>query len=185
MFLPINIENAKMKLFFVSTIVIISELVNNYLKNTQIFSDSWLYSAFGFLIAYLFYILFIENIKISNIKIMKQTIVDLIRTSTLLLISNIFFNYFEYGVLILSSLWVKKIMLTIIGFLSSDYIFMNKILDMNSYQSLFYNISKIFIIDIIINLILTKTFTLVNFIDNISFFFGYVTWELLVKKFFI
>ena len=187
MFSQIKITNTKTTLLFITTVVIISELTSHYLKNKKVFSSSWMYSAFGFLIGYLFYILFIEDMKIMNIKpiIVKQTIFEMMRYSSLLFISNIIFNYFEYGFINLNLLWILKTIFIIIGYLLPDYIFINKIVNLNNYKLLFYNLSKIFISNITMNLLFNNYITTQDFVDNTSFIFGYLFWELLIKKYLI
>lgn len=180
----IKISNAKMRFYFVTNIVIISELVNNYLKGTEIFSQSWLFSAFSFLIAYIFYMIFVEDIQIvngNNYKL-KRTTTDFMRFSTLFLFSQLIINYFEYGTVGLNFIYIIKTILIISGYIISDFIFMDKIMNMKQYQLLIYDIIKMFTSEYAVVLFLFNNFNYINLVDSFSFLFGYASWELVTKK---
>lgn len=184
MFSLIKISNAKMTFFFITNIVIVSELVSHYLKGTEIFSHSWLYSAFAFLIAYIVYILFIEDIKVietTNIQL-KQHTTNVVRYSTLFFISHVLTNYFEYGTISLSFVWLMRTVLIISGYSISDFIFANKIIKFNKYETLLYNSTKMFCSDVIINLLLYNEMTTVKLIDNVAFICGNISWEIFTKN---
>jgi len=181
---PLKISDMKKNLIFIINIVIVAELVDNYLKDTEIFSDTWLYSAFGFLIALCFYDFFIKDIS-TNKEInqkYKKTYNDFIRYAILFFLSHILTNYFEYGIITFTYKWLLKISLIIGCYLLSDIIFMDYIMTLNNYQELLYELIKMFLSDYFIVLLLYNDFTKINLIDNVSFLFAYITWNL-TKKF--
>ena len=110
MILPLKITNMKKNLIFIINIVIVAELVDNYLKGTTIFSDRWLYSAFAFTIALCFYDFFVKDIDIVKEKTIKfkKTYIDFVRYAVLFFVSHILTNYFEYGTITFTYKWLSK-----------------------------------------------------------------------------
>jgi len=180
MILPLKITDIKKNLIFVINIVIVAELVDNYLKGTTIFSDRWLYSAFGFAIALCFYDFFVKDIDIIKEKTIKfkKTYIDFVRYAVLFFVSHILTNYFEYGTITFTYKWLSKTTLIIASYLLSDIIFMDYIMTLNNYQELLYEIIKMFLSDYFVILLLYNDFTNIDLIDNVSFLFAYLTWHL-------
>lgn len=179
-----KILNVRTRFLFIANVVIISELVNNYLRSNELFSSTWLYSAFSFLIAYIFYIVLIEDINLVDSKNYKYKPLanDFMRFSTLFLISKIIGNYIEYGSISLSVDWFAKTLLVIAAYILSDFIFMDNLIKLTNNQMLLYDVSKMFLADIIVLYYIFGDYSENDFIDNISFLYGYISWELITKK---
>ena len=184
----LQISNTKYRLFFIINIVILSELISNYLKSTELFSDSWLYSAFGFLLSYIFYMIFLEKYIISKFTYttrFNQPTIDLLRLTSLTIISKIIANYIEHknGIFNISLLWIYKTLLIIVTYFITDITLSDILIKFNSYQLLFYYICKIFFSNYIIILLLYNQFTINDFIDQFSFLISYIFFEIITKKF--
>ena len=50
-----KIENIKNNIFFVSNLMIMSNIINHYLVGSELFNQKWLYTGFGILITYICY----------------------------------------------------------------------------------------------------------------------------------
>ena len=113
-----KISIAKYRFFFILNIVIISELISHYLKGHELFSNNWLYSAFGILLASIFYMIFIENyiIQFSYNSRFNQPFMDLLRLTSLFVISKIITNLLESGIININSLWIYKTLMIIITY---------------------------------------------------------------------
>lgn len=181
-----KISNAKYRFFFIINIVIISELISNYLKSNELFSDSWLYSAFGLLLSSIFYILFLEDYiaKISYISRFNEPTIDLLRLTSLTIISKIITNYLENinGIFDINLLWIYKTLMIIVTYFITDITLADFLIKFNNYQLLFYYICKIFLSNYIIILLLYNQFTINDFIDQISFLNSYIFFEIITKK---
>jgi hypothetical protein len=168
--------------------VIISELISKYLKDNEFFTNEWLYSAYGMLLAYIIYIILIKNkiIQFSynsrfNSRFTQPTI-DLLRLSLLLFLTKIITNLLEHGIINLKLLWIYKTFLILISYFISDIILADFLIKFNNYQLLFYFICKVFLTNYLIILFLYNQFTIDNFIDRFSFLISYIFFEIIIKK---
>ena len=164
--------------------VIISELISKYLKDNEIFTNEWLYSAYGMLIAYIIYMILIENKIIqfiSNSRFTQPTM-DLLRLASLLFLTKIITNLLENGIISLDLLWIYKTFLILISYFISDIILADFLIKFNNYQLLFYFICKVFLTNYLIILFLYNQFTINDFIDKFSFLISYIFFEIIIKK---
>jgi hypothetical protein len=180
-----KISTAKYRFFFVTNLVIISELISHYLKGHELFSDSWLYSAFSFLFAYIFYMIFLEDfiIKFTYTPRINQPTIDLLRLTSLFVVSKIFTNYLESGIVNINSKWIIKTLMITGSYFITDITLSDYLIKFNNHQLLFYNITKMFLSEYLIVLFLYNQFTITDFIDNISFLISYIFFETITKKF--
>ena len=122
--------------------VIISELISKYLKDNELFTNEWLYSAYGMLLAYIIYMILIEN-KITQILYnskfnsrFTQPTMDLLRLTSLLFLTKIITNLLENGIISLKLLWIYKTFLILISYFISDIILADFLIKFNNYQLL-------------------------------------------------
>jgi hypothetical protein len=180
-----KISTAKYRFFFVTNLVVISELISHYLKGNEMFSDSWLYSAFAFLLAYIFYMLFLEDfvLKFTYSSRFNQPTIDLLRLTSLFVISKVFTSYLESGIVNINSLWIAKTIMITGSYFITDIALADYLIKFNNHQLLFYNVTKMFLAEYLIVLFLYSKFTITDFIDNISFLISYIFFEIITKKF--
>ena len=180
-----EISIAKYRFLFILNIVIISELISHYLKGDELFSNNWLFSAFGILLAYIFYMIFIENyiIQFSYNSRFNQPFMDLLRLTSLFVISKIITNLLESGIININLLWIYKTLMIIITYFIIDIILADFLIKFNNYQLLFYYICKVFLSNYLIILFLYNQFTVNDLIDQISFLISYIFFEIIIKKF--
>jgi len=178
---------AKYRFLFILNIVIISELISHYLKGTELFSNNWLQSAFAILLAYIFYMIFIENniIKFSYNSRFNQPFMDLLRLTSLFVLSKIITNLLENGIININLLWIYKTIMIITIYFISDIILADFLIKFNNYQLLFYYIFKVLLTNYLVILFLYNKFTLNDFIDQIAFLISYIFFEIIIKKFII
>ena len=180
-----QISTAKYRFLFVTNIVIFSELINHYLKGSEIFSDSWLCSAFGFLLAYIFYMLFLEDfiLKITYTPKFNQQVINLLRLTALFFISKLITNYIGNGTIKIDSMWIIKTLMITGSYFLSDISFIEYLIKFNNHQLLFYNILQRFFAEYLIILFLYNQYTITDFINSISFLISYIIFEIITKKF--
>jgi hypothetical protein len=180
-----KISIIKYRFIFILNIVIISELISHYLKGTELFSNNWLYSGCAILLAYIFYMIFIENsiLQFSYDSRFKQPIMDLLRLTSLFVISKIITNLLESGFININSLWLYKTLMIIITYFISDIILSDFLIKFNNYQLLFYYICKVLLSNYLIILFLYNQFTINDFIDQFAFLISYIFFEIIIKKF--
>lgn len=180
-----KINIAKYRFFFVTTLVLVSEIISHYLKGSELFSDSWLMSAFSFLLAYIFYMIFLEDyiLKITMSPKFNQPTIDLLRLTSLFVISKIFTNYLENGIININSLWIVKTLMITGSYFILDIFLADYLIKYNNHQLLLYNITKMFFAEYFIVIFLYNDFTSNDLIDNVSFLFSYIFFEIITKKF--
>lgn len=185
MLLTSQISTAKYRFLFISNVVIISEFINHYLKGDNLFSDSWLCSSFAFLLAYIFYMLIFEDFILKNIYIPKinQQVVNLLRLTSLFFMSKIITNYLENGIVSINSDWIIKTLMITSSYFIIDIALINYLIKFNNHQLLFYNIIQKFLVEYLIILFLYKQYTIIDFINSISFLISYIVFETVTKKF--
>ena len=180
----LEIDNAKTKLLFITHIVIFSELIEYYLKDKDIFTQSWLYSSFSFLLAYIIFIIFSNNI--NNFNKNNYSIIshenNFLKFTILFIASHIIKNYLENGIITINYLYLMRIIIIIIGYVLPDYIFQEKLLKLNKHQYLIYDIIKMFITDCISALLVFNVLTINDFYESFSFLSSYVIWEIIISK---
>lgn len=183
MLLKSKVSTAKYRFLFVANIVILSELINHYLKGNKIFSDSWLCSAFGFLLAYIFYMLFLEDFILKSTSTIKfsQQVTDLLRLTCLFFISKLITNYIDNDKI--DSIWVIRTLMIIGSYFISDISFIDYLIKFNNHQLLLYNILQRFFAEYLIILFLYSQYTITDFINSISFLISYIIFETITIKF--
>lgn len=181
-----KINIAKYRFFFVTTLVLVSEIISHYLKGNELFSDSWLMSSFSFLIAYIFYMIFLEDyiLKLTLTPKFNQPTIDLLRLTSLFVISKIFTTYLENGIVNINSSWILKTLMITSSYFILDIFLADFLIKFNNHQLLFYNIIKMFFSEYFIVMFLNNDFTSNDLIDNASFLFSYIFFEVITKKFF-
>lgn len=187
MLTTLQVENAKSRFLFITHIVICSEIIEYYLKEKDIFTKTWLYSSFSFLIAYVIFIILTDNISLvdKNNYSVKKHERNVIRQSTLFLVSHVIKNYLEHGMIYFDSLYLGKMIITIFLYVSPDYILQDKLIPLNAHQYLIYDVSKMFISDYVVALLIYNTYSLSDFYESFSFLTSYILWETFSKNYFI
>ena len=187
MLTTLKISIAKYRFFFLLNIVIISELISHYLKDNELFSNKWLLSAFGFLLAYIFFMIFIENyiIQFSYNSMIKEPLLNLLRLTSLIFISKLITNLIENKIININLLWIYKTIMIIIIYFISDIIFADFLIKFNNYQLLFYYICKVLLTNYLVILFLYNQITISDLIDQIPFLISYIFFEIIIKKFII
>jgi hypothetical protein len=183
----LEIENAKSRFLFIATIVILSEIIEFYLKEKDIFTKEWLYSSLSLLIAYIIFILLKDNISLvgKNNYSVKKHERNFIRQTTLFLLSHIIKNYLEHGMVNFDLSYLIKIIISIIFYVFPDYILQDKLLPLNSHQYLMYDVIKMFISDYTVSLMVYNIYKLDDFYESFSFLSSYILWETFIKNLFI
>lgn len=183
----LQIENAKTRFLFIANIVILSEIIEYYLKEKDPFTKEWLYSSLSLLVAYIFFILISDNISLvdKNNYSVKKHERNFIRQTILFIISHAIKNYLDHGMIFFDSLYLIKMIISIIFYIYPDYILQDKLLPLNSHQYLVYDVSKMFIADYVVSLMVYNVYNLSDFYESFSFSASYILWETFTKKYFI
>jgi hypothetical protein len=184
MLLTSKFKSLKGNILFVVNLVIVSSLINYILVGQKLFDKAWLYSSFGILISYIFYIFLIEDLikfddKDYNIKKMKS---DAFRLFVVFTLSHLLNNIFTDGSLNISLLWILQTCITIFFYVYLDYISCDFVLKLNNYENLFVDIIKIFTAEILATLITFQHLNLIDLSDLIAYIISYITWTLIIKK---
>ena len=180
-----KISTAKYRFLFITNVVIISEFINHYLKGDNLFSDSWLCSALAFLLAYIFYMLIFEDfiLKFTYSPKINHQVVDLLRLTSLFFMSKIITDYLENGLVSINSEWVIKTLMITGSYFVIDIALIDHLIKFNNHQLLFYNIIQKFLAEYLIILFLYNQYTIIDFINSISFLVSYIFFETITKKF--
>jgi len=183
----LQIENAKTRFLFITNIVILSEIIEYYLKEKDVFTEDWLYSSLSLLIAYVIFILLSDNISLvdKNNYSVKKHERNFIRQTTLFLISHIIKNYLEHGMVYFDLSYLIKIIISVLFYVFPDYVLQDKLLPLTSHQYLIYDVLKMFISDYTVSLMVYNTYSLDDFYESFSFLSSYILWETFIKNFFI
>ena len=184
MFSTTSIELAKIDFIFATNLVIVSNLVEHYLLDKELFNDKWLLTSFALILSFVFHALITFNmIKIdeSNIKL-KKTVDDLTRFGTIFIVSEIFYSIFAHGKIKLSKQWAIKTSLTLFGIVIFNFFLSNRIRNLGPYTLLFYDVVKMIVGS------LTSAFFIDGVITNneignlFSLLAGYISWHLIIVK---
>ena len=180
-----KISTAKYRFLFITNVVIISEIINHYLKGENLFSDSWLCSAFAFLLAYIFYMLFFEDfiLKVTYSHKINHQVVNLLRLTSLFFMSKIITDYLDNGLIGINSDWAIKTLMITSSYFITDIALIDYLIKFNNHQLLFYNIIQRFFAEYLIILFLYNQYTITDFINSISFLVSYIVFETITKKF--
>lgn len=180
-----KIYTAKYRFLFVTNIVIISELISHFLKGGELFSNSWLCSAFSFLLAYILYMLFLEDfiIKITYMPKINHQIIDLLRLTSLFFISKLITNYIDSDSPNINLEWVIKTVMIVGSYFIIDITFIDYLIKFNNHQMLFYTVVQRFLAEYVIILLLYTQYTSSDFINSISFLISYIIFDIITKKF--
>ena len=108
---------------------------------------------------------------------------NLLRLTSLFVISKIITNLLESGIININLLWIYKTLMIIITYFIIDIILADFLIKFNNYQLLFYYICKVFLSNYLIILFLYNQFTVNDLIDQISFLISYIFFEIIIKKF--
>jgi hypothetical protein len=183
----LQIENAKTRFLFITNIVILSEIIEYYLKEKDIFTKEWLYSSVSILIAYIIFIILSDNIGLvdKNNYSVKKHERNFIRQTILFFISHIIKNYLEHGLVYFDFSYLIKIIISVLFYVFPDYVLQDKLLPLNSHQYLAYDVSKMFISDYIVSMMVYNIYKLDDFYESFSFLSSYILWETFIKNFFI
>jgi len=179
-----KIFTAKYTFFSILNTVIISELVTTYLKDTEIFTNKWMYSAYGLLIASIFSIIFIED-KIKEFSYngrLKKPIIDFLKLFLIFIIKKFIENFLETGTINIELFWLYRTFLILLSYFISDVIFADFLVKFNNYQLLFYFICKVLLSNYLVFLFLYNKFTINDFIDRFSFLISFIFFEIIIKK---
>ena len=179
-----KIFTTKYTFFSILNTVIISELVTTYLKDTEIFTNKWMYSAFGLLIASIFSIIFIED-KIKEISYndrLKKPTIDFLKLFLIFIIKKFIENFLETGTIYIELSWIYRTFLILISYFIFDVTFADFLIKFNNYQLLFYFICKVLLSNYLVFLFLYNKFTINDFIDRFAFLISYIFFEIIIKK---
>jgi len=176
----VKLENIKNNLFFVTNLMIFSNLINYYLIGGELFTVKWLYSSFAIAFSYIIYSLVGENyvdIKENDFRI-KKSKEDMIRYMTIYTI----YQAIEAGILELSFSWVSKTLVTVISYVGFDYFFSDILLSLSTHNILALDLVKIIAAEILGLFIIYEEFSFIKGADLISYLFSYIIWSLFTKK---
>ena len=179
-----KIFTAKYTFVNILTTVIISELVTTYLKDTELFTNAWLYSALGLLIASIIYIIFIED-KIKEFSYnskFSEPIINFLKLFLIFIIKKFIENFLETGTINIELFWLYRTFLILLSYFISDVIFADFLVKFNNYQLLFYFICKVLLSNYLVFLFLYNKFTINDFIDRFSFLISFIFFEIIIKK---
>jgi hypothetical protein len=107
---------------------------------------------------------------------------DLLRLTSLFVLSKIITNLLENGIININLLWIYKTIMIIAIYFISDIILADFLIKFNNYQLLFYYIFKVLLTNYLVILFLYNEFTLNDFIDQIAFLISYIFFEIIIKK---
>jgi len=176
----VKLENIKNNLFFVTNLMIFSNLINYYLIGGDLFSTKWLYSSFAIGFSYFIYSLVGENyvnIKDNDYRI-KRSKEDIIRYISIYTI----YQAIETGILELSLSWASRTFITIIGYVGFDYLFSDILLNLNTHNILALDLVKIISAEVLGLFIIYEDFSFIKGAELISYLFSYIIWSLFTKK---
>lgn len=180
----LQIESAKTRFLFVTHIVITSEIIDYYLRGKEIFTETWLYSAFSFLLAYVIFTILADDLAIvnKNNHSIKKHERNFFRFAVLFLVSHLIRNYLENGIVGFQQSYLMKVSLILIGYVIPDYLLQDILLKFNPHQYLLYDVIKMFTVDFIVVKVIYNIYTLNDFYESFSFSASYILWETLTKK---
>lgn len=184
MLLASKFKSLKNNILFICNLMIISSFINYILVGETLYDKKWLYSSFGILISYIFYVFFIEDlVKFNdldyNIKKMKS---DSYRLFAIFTLSHLINNLITEGSITISLLWLVQTSITIFLYVYLDYISCDFILKLNNFEMLFMDLIKIFSAEIIATLITFQQLNLIDLSDLIAYSISYIIWSLVIKK---
>jgi len=177
-------KDLKKNLYFITNLVIVSNLINYYLYGEKLYDNEWLYSSFGILITYAFYLLFINDyIKVDDKDYLRKRMkIDAIRYFIIFTLSHLIINFMIRGSFTITSLWLIQTIITVFFYVNFDYIFSDFVLKLNTYKSLFLDILKILLAEILATIITFQTIDLIDMAQLISYITSYLVWALIIKK---
>ena len=177
-------KDLKKNIFFITNLVIVSNLINYYLSGEKLYDKVWLYSSFGILINYGFYLLFINDyVKVDDKDYLRKRMkMDAIRYFVIFTISHLLTNYLVHGSFKASGLWLVQTIITVFFYVIFDYTFSDFVLKLNTYKSLFLDILKILFAEILAMMITFQTINLIDMSQLIAYIVSYLVWALIVKK---
>jgi hypothetical protein len=177
-------KDLKKNIFFITNLVIVSNLINYYLSGEKLYDKEWLYSSFAILITYIIYILVVNDyVNIEDKDYLRKRMkMDAIRYFVIFTISHLLTNYLVHGSFKASGLWLVQTIITVFFYVIFDYIFSDFVLKLNTYKSLFLDILKIFFAEILAMMITFQTIDLIDMSQLIAYIVSYLVWALIVKK---
>lgn len=180
MITSVKLENVKSNLFFVTNLMIFSNLINYYLVGGELFTVKWLYSSFAIAFSYIIYSLIGEryvNIKDNDYR-MKKSKEDIIRYMCIYTI----YQAIQEGILELSFPWALKTIITVIGYVGFDYLISDILLTLSTPHVLGLDLLKIIGGETIGLFIIYENFSFIKGADIVSYLFSYIIWSLFTKK---
>lgn len=177
-------KDLRKNIYFITNLVILSNLINYYLYSEELYNKEWLYGSFGILITYIFYLLFINDyVKVDDKNYLRKKMkMDAIRYFIIFTMSHLISNYIINGSFKLSGLWLIQTLITIFFYVIFDYTFSDFVLKLNNYKSLFLDIIKILSAEILAMLITFQVIDLVDMSQLIAYIVSYLVWALIIKK---
>ena len=186
MLLTSKFKDLKKNIFFVTNLVIVSNLINYLLSGEELYNREWLYSSFGILITYIFYLFFISDfIKIEDKNYLRKRMkLDAIRYFFIFTLSHFISNYMIHGSIEITMLWSIQTVITVFLYVIFDYIFSDFVLNLNNYKILYIDIVKILFAEILAILVTFQNLELIDLSQLIAYVVSYIVWSLVVKKLF-
>jgi len=180
-----KIENIKNNIFFVSNLMIMSNIINHYLVGSELFNQKWLYTGFGILITYICYSLIASefiSVNDEDYKIKKGK-EEAIKYLILYTMSHSFTSYIHDGFIDISLVWFIRTVFTIGTYIFFDYSFSDTFLTLGNHKIILLDLIKIFLAEIIGMMVVLQPFDLIELSDIIAYGFSYMFWNLVTKKF--
>lgn len=184
MFSKESIERVKIDFIFATNIIIVSNIIEHFLINKELFNNVWLLSGFSLIISFIFYALFLydlNKIDESNIRL-KRLVDDLFRFGSIFIITEIVGTYLIYNRVIISYDFIKRTIFTLSGILSYDYFFSHKINNLGVYTLLVNDILKISIGSLASAYLLDGQISKSETSGLLGLLGGYITWHLIISK---
>ena len=177
-------KDLKKNIFFITNLVIVSNLINYYLSGEKLYDKEWLYSSFAILLTYIIYIFVVNDyVKVDDKDYLRKRMkMDAIRYFVIFTISHLLTNYLVHGSFKASGLWLVQTIITVCFYVFFDYIFSDFVLKLNTYKSLFLDILKILLAEILATIITFQTIDLIDMAQLISYITSYLVWALIIKK---
>ena len=184
MFSKETIERAKADFLFATNILIVSNVVDHFLINKELFNNHWLLSGTALIISFVIHALVIQDlnkVNESNIRL-KQFVNDLLRFGSIFIITEIIGTYFIYGHVKISLNFIKRASVTLLGILSFSYFFMNRINNLGVYTVLVNDILRIFS-GFIASVYLIDGYISTNEMSRLmGLLGGFISWHLITSK---
>jgi hypothetical protein len=184
MFSKESLERVRIDFIFATNIIITSNIIEHFLINKELFSNTWLLSSFALITSFIFHALFLHNVnKVNEANIrLRRLVDDLLRFGSIFLITEIVGTYLIYNKVIISSNFIKRTVFTLLGILSYDYFFSHKIDNLGVYTLLINDLLKISVGSLASAFLLDGNISKSETSGLFGLLGGYIIWHLITSK---